>query len=108
QTRTCFSHSRRPNAALSTAPSGSCRRTWMRLHTGVHQADQMPFGIGELADLDVGSGHRIGTIDACAAEALGPRERNFDIGHLDVEGHVTCVLGGRRGCDAAADASNAL
>src|SRR5262249_51160300 len=68
----------------------------------------MPLGIGELADLDVGSWHRLGAVDSFAAEAFGLRERDFEVGYLDVEGHVTRVVGCWGRCDAAADAAEVL
>src|SRR5262249_30149636 len=39
-----------------------------------------------------------------APQALGLRKRDFDVGHLDVEGHVSGVVRGRGRGDAAADA----
>src|SRR5262249_55026678 len=48
--------------AKETVASGSTFQLVDRLGSRLHQADQVPLGIGELADLDVGPGHRLGAV----------------------------------------------
>ena len=44
---------------------------WTRLRGDLHQADQVPLGVGELAEFEVGSGHRRGAENSGSPKALG-------------------------------------
>jgi hypothetical protein len=62
---------------------------------GAHHSDQVPFGGGELAEFDLGPGHRRRAEQASRAQALGLGERCLDIGNSHVERDVAGIVRGR-------------
>src|SRR5918994_7711113 len=68
---------------------------------GLDDADQVPLGVVEEADLGAVR-HLVRTHHPRPAEALGLGERGLDVGNLDVEGDVA-VVSLRPGSDAAPD-----
>ena len=55
----------------------------------------MPLGVGELAELQIGSGYRRGAEDSGSPKALGLGERVLDVGYFNVDRDVTRVVGSR-------------